>query len=95
MISMNKKVVLAVVALVLIIGIGVVYAQESGYFFDITNSNANINTAISNSTVIENAPASLAPLGAPRAAGAPDPRPAAGHRTSSSTPSAAAAPWWR
>jgi hypothetical protein len=54
MMSMNKKVVLAVVALVLIIGIGVVYAQETGYLFDITNSNANINTAISNSTVIEN-----------------------------------------
>ena len=54
MISMNKKVVLVVVSLVLIIGFGVVYAQESGFFFDITNPDANINTNIRNSTVIEN-----------------------------------------
>jgi hypothetical protein len=39
---MRKKVVLAVAALVLVVSIGVVYAQETGYFLDITNSNANI-----------------------------------------------------
>jgi hypothetical protein len=31
-----------------------VYAQETGYFFDITKSNATSSTGISNSTVIEN-----------------------------------------
>jgi hypothetical protein len=51
---MRKKVVLAVAALVLVVSIGVVYAQETGYFLDITNSNANIQSAITNSTIIEN-----------------------------------------
>ena len=45
---------MVVVALVLIVSIGVVYAQETGYFLDITNSNASINSSITNSTVIEN-----------------------------------------
>jgi hypothetical protein len=51
---MRRKVILAVVALVLIFSIGVVFAQETGYFLDITNSNASINSFITNSTVIEN-----------------------------------------
>ncbi len=51
---MKRKFVLVIVLLVLIISIGVVYAQQTGYFFDITNSNANINSVVTNSTVIEN-----------------------------------------
>jgi hypothetical protein len=51
---MNKKLALLTASLVLIISVGVVVAQESGYFLDISNSNANINTAITNSSVIEN-----------------------------------------
>lgn len=49
-----KKKLLAVIFLLILLGVGLVYAQENGYFLDITNSNANINTSISNSTVIEN-----------------------------------------
>ena len=52
--GMKRKLVLIVVCLVLVISVGVVYAQEAGYFLDITNSNANIQSAITNSTVIEN-----------------------------------------
>ncbi len=51
---MKRKLVIAVFSLVLIVSVGLVYAQESGYLINITNSNANINTNISNSTVIEN-----------------------------------------
>jgi len=35
-------------------GIGLVYAQESGYLLNISNSNTNIDTVINNSTVIQN-----------------------------------------
>ena len=50
---MKKKVPLAIILLVSL-SVGLVYAQESGYLINITNSNANINTVISNSTVVEN-----------------------------------------
>jgi hypothetical protein len=50
----NKKVLASAFLLVSILTIGLVYAVENGFFIKITNSNGNINTAISNSTVIEN-----------------------------------------
>jgi hypothetical protein len=50
---MKKKVPLAIILLVSL-SVGLVYAQESGYLINITNSNANVNTVISNSTVVEN-----------------------------------------
>jgi hypothetical protein len=50
---MKKKLLMAIILLSLI-SVGLVYAQESGFFLNIINSNANINTVISNSTVIEN-----------------------------------------
>jgi hypothetical protein len=49
-----KKRLIVVIILFCLIGVGLVYAQESGYLLNISNSNANINTVISNSTVIEN-----------------------------------------
>jgi hypothetical protein len=51
---MNKKLVITVISLALIISVGLVYAQENGYLLNIINSNATINTTISNSSVIEN-----------------------------------------
>jgi hypothetical protein len=50
---MKKKLLMAIILLSLM-SVGLVYAQESGFFLNIINSNANINTVISNSTVIEN-----------------------------------------
>lgn len=41
-------------ALLCILGAGIVYAQEAGYFIDLTGSNAHINTLIANSIVVEN-----------------------------------------
>jgi hypothetical protein len=49
-----KKKLFAVIVLLSLIGVGLVYAQENGYLLNITNSNANLTTTISNSTVIEN-----------------------------------------
>ena len=49
-----KKRWLAAAILLSSICLGLVYAQENGYLINISNSNANINTVISNSTVIEN-----------------------------------------
>jgi len=46
--------VLIIIALILVISVSAVVAQETGYFFDFTNSNATINSAITNSSVIEN-----------------------------------------
>ncbi len=51
---MNKKIIALIVSLVLIVSVGVVVGEETGYFFQIFNSNANINNTITNSTVIEN-----------------------------------------
>jgi hypothetical protein len=50
----NKKVLASAFLLALIVTIGLAYAVENGFFIKITNSNGNINTTISNSTVIEN-----------------------------------------
>jgi hypothetical protein len=49
-----RKRLIAVIILLSLIGVGLVYAQESGYLLNISNSNANIATVINNSTVIEN-----------------------------------------
>jgi hypothetical protein len=49
-----KKKLLVAIILVSLMGVGLVYAQEGGYLLNISDSNANINTVISNSTVIEN-----------------------------------------
>ncbi len=54
MMEMNRKLVFAVTALILIISISAVVAQETGFFIDITNSFGNLNTTITNSTVVEN-----------------------------------------
>ena len=51
---MNRKVAAIIIALILVISISAAVAQETGYFFDFTNSNATINNAITNSSVIEN-----------------------------------------
>jgi hypothetical protein len=51
---MNKKLLAVIAGLALILSVGLVYAQESGYFLNISNSKADVNTVISNSTVIEN-----------------------------------------
>ena len=51
---MNKKLVAIVLALILAVTVSLVYARENGYFLNIINSNANLNTSITNSTVIEN-----------------------------------------
>ncbi len=51
---MMKKRWFAASILLGLVSFGLVYAQENGYFLNISDSNANINTAISNSTVIEN-----------------------------------------
>jgi hypothetical protein len=51
--KVRKKLPLVIVLLSLM-SVGLVYAQESGYLLNISNSNANIDTVISNSTVIEN-----------------------------------------
>jgi hypothetical protein len=51
---MKRKLLIIIISLALIISVGLVYAEENGYSFSITNSNANINSSISNSTVIEN-----------------------------------------
>jgi hypothetical protein len=51
---MNKKTMVIIISLILIISVGVAVGQETGYFLQIFNSNANINSAITNSTVIEN-----------------------------------------
>ena len=51
---MNKKVLVIAIALIVVISVGLVYAQQNGYFINISNSNANLNTSISNSTVVEN-----------------------------------------
>lgn len=51
---MNKKILLVIVSLALIVSISLVYAQENGYLINITDSAGNINTNISNSTVVEN-----------------------------------------
>lgn len=52
--DMNKKLVAVVIVLILGVTVSLVYAQENGYFLNITNSNANLNTSITNSTVVEN-----------------------------------------
>jgi hypothetical protein len=49
-----KKKLLAAIILLSLMGVGLAYAQESGYLLNISNSSANIDTVISNSTVIEN-----------------------------------------
>lgn len=54
MTEMNKKLIVIAVALILIVSVSLVYAQQSGYFINIFNSNANLNTYVANSTVIEN-----------------------------------------
>jgi hypothetical protein len=51
---MKKKLVAIVAVLIIAATASLVYAQENGYFLNITNSNANLNTSISNSTVVEN-----------------------------------------
>lgn len=51
--KVKKKFIAAIIFLTLI-SVGLVYAQESGFLINISNSNANINSVISNSTVIEN-----------------------------------------
>jgi len=53
-VSMNKKVLVIAVVLIVVVSVGLVYAQQNGYFINISNSNANLNTSISNSTVVEN-----------------------------------------
>ena len=53
-ITMNRKVAAIIIALILVISISAAVAQETGYFFDFTNSNATINSIITNSSVIEN-----------------------------------------
>jgi hypothetical protein len=53
-VTMNRKVAAIIIALILVISISAAVAQETGYFFDFTNSNATINSAITNSSVIEN-----------------------------------------
>ncbi len=50
----NKKIAVIIVSLVLIVSFGVVVGEETGYFIHILDSNAGINTSITNSTVIEN-----------------------------------------
>lgn len=52
--KLKKKLLVAVIVLLSVLGVSIVYAQENGYFLNLTNSDANINTAITNSTVIEN-----------------------------------------
>ncbi len=52
--GMNRKLVLAAVILILAVGVGAVVAQETGFFINITNSSGAINTAVTNSTVVEN-----------------------------------------
>lgn len=49
-----KKKLLAIIGLLSLVSFGLVYAQENGYLLNITNSNANLTTTVSNSTVIEN-----------------------------------------
>jgi hypothetical protein len=49
-----KKKLLVAIILVSLMGVGLAYAQESGYLLNISDSNASINTVINNSTVIEN-----------------------------------------
>ena len=51
---MNKKLLAIILVLILGVTVSLVYAQENGYFLDITNSNSNLNTSITNSTVVEN-----------------------------------------
>jgi hypothetical protein len=51
---MNKKVLVIAIAFIVVVSGGLVYAQQNGYFINISNSNANLNTSISNSTVVEN-----------------------------------------
>jgi len=51
---MNKKLVAIFLALILAVTVSLVYAQENGYFLNITNSNANLNASITNSKVVEN-----------------------------------------
>jgi hypothetical protein len=51
---MNRKVAIIIISFISVISISAVVAQETGYFFDFTNSNATINNAITNSSVIEN-----------------------------------------
>ncbi len=51
---MNKKFVALTVCLILAVSVGLVVAQETGFFINITNSSGSINTALTNSTVIEN-----------------------------------------
>lgn len=51
---MNRKLVIISVVLILVLSGSIVYAQQNGYFINITNSNADLNTSISNSSVIEN-----------------------------------------
>jgi len=53
-ISMNRKVLVIAILLIIVVSVGLVYAQQNGYFINISNSNANLNTSISNSTVVEN-----------------------------------------
>ena len=53
-VSMNKKVLVILIVLIVVVSAGLVYAQQNGYFINISNSNANLNTSISNSTVVEN-----------------------------------------
>ena len=45
---------MVVAVLFFILAVSVVHAQEKGYFFDLINSNANINNNLTNSSVIEN-----------------------------------------
>ena len=51
---MNKKLVAIIVVFILAVTVSLVYAQENGYLLNITNSNANLNTFVTNSTVVEN-----------------------------------------
>lgn len=51
---MNKKVSVIAIALIVVMSVGLVFAQQNGYFINISNSNANLNTSIGNSTVVEN-----------------------------------------
>ena len=51
---MKKKLIAIALVLILAVTVSLVYAQENGYFLNVTNSNANLNTTIANSTVVEN-----------------------------------------
>jgi hypothetical protein len=51
---MSKKVLVIAIVLVVVVSVGLAYAQQNGYLTNISNSNANLNTSINNSTVVEN-----------------------------------------